>query len=646
MSAQERSPIAEGSSLRQRIPNQRAINSKFIERVRSLILANRTVRRALPVWGRLHIDRQLPFLFVYRRPSTREDAGTDRLIVGEASFLTAPSNRDLQPGLRELVASIAEVGVRLFGAFLVVEVWSSPPSDSTPPAYDFCVFEPEIADLAPTVETLIEELGKIRLGRKALSIASVTGSQSSPPGRSRLVSPLVAGVYSIGLEVKPSYRIAPGGPIYPAVLRSLHRKLTVAFKKAAFRFTRTLTTHRPKHFHALGRQAFSREAWEVDRKLAEVGDSFDFLLSVSPTNGRQAWAAFRRSGYEKTPRFLYPHLGFSPALLKRRLFAAPLERIEDPEINAIFRQKQDELDRQLTGLIDRGTSRFVHESVQIYGEAEPRLVELAETILDRTVSASHAAGAGGRVSAEVFAVQAAAEIDLYRRQAPLITSEVRILEDITGLMVSRGDLLVPRDLHIPESRVQALIQHEVGTHILTYLNGKAQPFRQLYLGLAGYDGLQEGIAVLSEHLVGGLTPGRLRLLAARVMAVKYLLDGASFIDTFRRLVHGHGFSSRSAFTLTMRVYRGGGLTKDAAYLRGLSALLGYLGSGGEFQPLLIGKIANEHVPVIEELLRRKALKAPPLRPGYLESPQSRKRLDAVKRGMTVLDLIERRKREK
>ena len=50
-------------------------------------------------------------------------------------------------------------------------------------------------------------------------------------------------------------------------------------------------------------------------------------------------------------------------------------------------------------------------------------------------------------------------------------------------MVSNGNLLIGKRLQIPESRVEALIQHEVGTHVLTYVNGRNQPFQQLYCGL-------------------------------------------------------------------------------------------------------------------------------------------------------------------
>ena len=65
----------------------------------------------------------------------------------------------------------------------------------------------------------------------------------------------------------------------------------------------------------------------------------------------------------------------------------------------------------------------------------------------------------------------------------------------------------------------ALLQHEIGTHVVTHVNGSRQPLRLLGAGLAGYDETQEGLAVFAEYLVGGLTaaaaaptrrPGRCR----------------------------------------------------------------------------------------------------------------------------------------
>ena len=69
-------------------------------------------------------------------------------------------------------------------------------------------------------------------------------------------------------------------------------------------------------------------------------------------------------------------------------------------------------------------------------------------------------------------------------------------------------------------------------------------------------------------------------------------------------------------------------------------MLEYLASKGEFEPLLIGKIASDHVPIVRELQWRNVLRDPPLSPCYLEMPEALSRLEAVRKGMTALDLID------
>ena len=117
--------------------------------------------------------------------------------------------------------------------------------------------------------------------------------------------------------------------------------------------------------------------------------------------------------------------------------------------------------------------------------------------------------------------------------------------------------------------------------------------------------------MLAEYLVGGLSRPRLRLLAGRVLAAQTLIDGASFVETFRELNKRYGFKQRTAFTMTVRIYRGGGLTKDAVYLRGLADVLKYIGEGGNLEPLFVGKIAANHLPIIQELQYRQILHPAP-----------------------------------
>jgi hypothetical protein len=143
-----------------------------------------------------------------------------------------------------------------------------------------------------------------------------------------------------------------------------------------------------------------------------------------------------------------------------------------------------------------------------------------------------------------------------------------------------------------------------------------------------------------EYLAGGLTSSRLRTLAARVAAVRCLTDGAEFPEAFREMTRRHGVRERAAFTLCMRVYRSGGLTKDLVYLRGLVRMLEYLQGGGEIEPLFLGKIALAHLPLLQELRWRQVLRPPPLLPRCLATDAGITRLARARAGLHPLQLLE------
>ena len=618
--------------------------------VRERLAKGQQVRRNLPGWGRLAVDRPLPFLVVYRRPSRSKDRATSGMITSEASYLICSAEQRLREPLSDLAAAVAETQTARFGAFLILEVWAGkrgaePEVLSTGSVRTaFSIYAPVENGHEALTDSFEQSLRRIKLGRQTATVDVVKSKRRWPRGWPPIIPADVAeraGCLVYGLEVDPVFRDPESGEPYPRVLREVRRRLSVSLRRFFHDFATSNTTADPAHFHALGRRAVVKAVWEVDNVLANAAESFDFLLQLTPVNGEQAWAQFQRRRFQRAPPLHYRPILVDPVVLKRRLFKAPVERIEDPALAIVFREKLNELDRQITMLHERNSSRFLRESIQLFGGVEDNLYEQAIDILKRIRPRSREEKAGGFVDADSFAERARDEIAFLRAQRPQVNAEVEVRADITGLLVSHGKLLVSSGSNIPKSRVEALIQHEVGTHVLTYHNGCAQKLRLLSAGLAGYDALQEGLAVLAEYLVGGLSRPRLRLLAGRVVAARCLLDGASFVDTFRELSRTHGFANRVAFTITVRTFRSGGLTKDAVYLRGLRKILDYIGGGGELEPLFVGKIAVRHIPIIRELTWRNVLVQPPLIPRYMEQPDAMRRLRRLQKGAAPIDLLKR-----
>lgn len=397
-----------------------------------------------------------------------------------------------------------------------------------------------------------------------------------------------------------------------------------------------------------GAKLFERAALEADWRLAEASERLRFLFHVTPTNTDVAWRRFAASDFRVAPELEYRPLPPSLDKVDECLEKAPVERVEDPTAGELLREKRRELADKLAMLRDRGSERFLAASLRVYGAADDELVELAKRILYRLPSRARGEPVEGRLDAAAFAARAERELAHYRALHPEFAAHVQVSREVPPSLMCSGDrLLIGADTHIPKRRAKALIHHEIGTHLVTRFNGSRQPLRLLGCGLAGYDVLQEGLAVLAEYLVGGLNAGRFRILAGRVLAVRCLTAGASFPEAFHELDDRFGFEGKSAFTIVARVYRAGGLTKDAVYLRGLVELLGYLrqpdGDLDRLGPLLVGKIDLPHVPAIRRLLERGLLRPPALMPRYLESEEARERLAFLREGVAPLDLLDGRR---
>jgi uncharacterized protein (TIGR02421 family) len=639
--------------------DQDTITETLIRNVCTRLAGNKRIRRQLPARGRIHIDRQLPFLCLYRQPGERDDAGTERLITGQASYVIASGKPKYRKGLSLLMANVIRTLSPEFGGFLFVELWTPRGGGSgtqtdgraDTPAFRILLHPRDSQRLSDTVETLRKALENVKVSRRIKTTTGVEvhyATRISPTDLPPLVSFSEArarGCSLIGIEVAPVFRNPESGDPFPLVLQTMRRSMTRALQRAFFEFTRSSTTHRPPHYQALGRRAVVKAVFEVDQKLAEVANAFDFLLQVTPVNFKSAWSEFKRRGFERAPRFYYRPLPVDPDLMKRKLYNTPVEKVEDPTLAALFREKRRELDRQLSMLMERNTPHFFYGSLQLFGSVDESLLRLAREILETYPPRGREAGKNGHLTAVAIAEHARIEIASYREAYADFSAKVEVRDDISsGLMVSFDTLLIGQGTRIPSFRREAILHHEIGTHLLTYFNGRAQPFKLLCLGLADYQELQEGLAVLSEYLGGVLTPARLRVLAARVIAVESLEQGASFVETFRALNRIYGFERSTAFGITMRVYRGGGLTKDGVYLRGLVALLDYLRKGGELEPLLIGKISADHISVVRELQLRKVLSSPALMPRYLQSDRGKERLERVRTRGNVFELVERRRK--
>jgi hypothetical protein len=76
------------------------------------------------------------------------------------------------------------------------------------------------------------------------------------------------------------------------------------------------------------------------------------------------------------------------------------------------------------------------------------------------------------------------------------------------------------------------------------------------------------------------------------------------------------------------------------YLRGLLNLLEYLAEDRDLELLFYGKIAMDHLHLLEELRWRKVLQPIALTPRYLEDAEGQRRLEALKSNSSLQHILD------
>ena len=169
------------------------------------------------------------------------------------------------------------------------------------------------------------------------------------------------------------------------------------------------------------------------------------------------------------------------------------------------------------------------------------------------------------------------------------------------VFIPNDEDLVSRKYPLTRERVQALIAHEVGTHVVRRVRGEESPLALLGVGLAGYLRGEEGVATYSEqvldgtrHFAGGFgylalgwahgldgTPRTFRGLY-EVLRPHMLVSSAEHALAYDEPVDIQRFAhaaQRRAWARCVRLFRGTSgstagacFTKDVVYLEGNIAI--------------------------------------------------------------------------
>lgn len=378
----------------------------------------------------------------------------------------------------------------------------------------------------------------------------------------------------------------------------------------------------PKPIGDIGGQLAQQEI-AVDRAICAIDRRFNIVRLLTPTNLHTEQARFF-AGKIKNPSFTYrkPNADF-PALI------AEIEALNIPDspIGQLLQKKATEMIAKLHMVMSIGSEMFTQYSKQIYGVPDKTTIEDAHKLMETSNPLQPHSDAVKQARLTSDAV--AHDLRDVLSQYGLSDWRVELTDDIiSGVIVSPSHKTVQVHAHtnLEITRLAPIITHEIETHVLTTVNGGAQPLEIFVQGFAGYIRTQEGLASYNvEWRHPELFHRPARFWARNALAVELSLRG-SFRDVYDYM-RELGFNEHFSYGVGAKVKRGlmdtskpGGFTKDYVYLAGRRDILNYVATGGDLRDLYVGKILLSD---LEMLQKQPWLKKPKVLPRFLVEQTSK-----------------------
>lgn len=410
----------------------------------------------------------------------------------------------------------------------------------------------------------------------------------------------------LSTEIKKIYCDETGGDQYPEVIDAIKLGLKNAIITHAKQFVNGVTRiHITKKYQLLSSE-IDENVLYVDNKIYNVSRSIELLEYLEPINNYQQKKRFFTSHFRSEPQFRYRPLTIDVKVYKKELYSLPIEKIRDIHLQTLY---QDTIDQQVA-LMDmlsvRGQKKFFYNSLKYFGEPDEHDIINADWIL-RCPEIEELS-----IEEPITIPEAIAVLDGYiaSYRFPAKVEVVKNMAAKAMFVMSKKRVRLNGSATFTRNEIEALGHHEIGVHLLTTMNAQKQPLKVLQVGFPFYSYTQEGLAVLCEYLAGYLSLKRLQELALRTIAVRSMVTGNDFVHTFQLITDQYNVGFEKAYSITLRVYRGGGLTKDFLYLKGLKEMLHLHEKSPQLKNLLIGKTSVLYLDLIRELIDREILSPP------------------------------------
>jgi uncharacterized protein (TIGR02421 family) len=425
----------------------------------------------------------------------------------------------------------------------------------------------------------------------------------------------------LATEIKKVYCNELTGDDYPNIIKSLQQQLKLRILNNANFFCQNNTNWGHNVKSNLLDKTIQSSILKVDKEMYHLLKNFELLAFVNPNNYTQEKKRFLRNQYSEIPKFKYSPIRINPFELKQELSNLRVQDISDVSIRDMYESVINSYFDKIDLLSSLNTPKFLYNSLRYFGRPSRKDIQNALYFLHLPEIAGEP-----KKSPTLGIDEAMASfkegLEAYGFESKMETSN-RVISQVMVLNAKKKILFNP-NAKFTRGQINALVEHEIGVHMVTTMNSNAQKLHLFNLGLPVNTMTQEGLAILAEYLSGNISMKRLKKLAYRVIVVDMLCSGADFIECFHFLVNDHDLDHDDAFSVVTRIFRGGGFTKDYLYLSGFVKILRLWENGQDLEPLLVGKTSLEFHSIISEMTQREMVQKPVYVTHSFKNPEQNK----------------------
>lgn len=411
----------------------------------------------------------------------------------------------------------------------------------------------------------------------------------------------------LATEVKKVYCNELTGDDYPKIIKSLQHQLKKSILNNANYFNQKNSNWEFKSKSKLLSKTKDDNLYKVDKGLYKLLKNFELLASVNPINTTKEKRRFFKSKFTEPPNFKYNQIKINPFELKQKMSDLKVQNISDVSIRHLYESVINSYYDKIDLISSINTPNFLYNSLRYFGRPSKTDLQNAHYFL-------HLPDINGEpkrspsLGVEEAMISFKSGLESYGFNSKIEKSK-RVIAQVMVLNAKKTILFRP-DAKFSRSQISALVEHEIGVHMVTTMNANQHELNVFNLGLPVNTMTQEGLAILSEYLSGNISMKRLKKLAFRVIIVDMMCNGADFIECFNYLIHDHSYDHDDAFSLVTRIFRGGGFTKDYLYLSGFVKILKFWQNGNDLNPLLVGKTSLGFYNTIDEMIQREMIEKP------------------------------------